>query len=73
MSSGLIKSLLYQIAIRPYIMFVVFLFARFQANPKKSHHTGVEHILNYGKGAACVGLWHPKIQALNSLALCLFR
>jgi len=32
--------------------------ARFQANPKESHLTGVKRILKYLKGTACFGLWY---------------
>ena len=56
---GLIGSLLYFIASRPDIMFVVCLCARFQANPKESHLKAAKRILKYLKGTTNVGLWYP--------------
>ncbi|XP_068498213.1 secreted RxLR effector protein 161-like [Phaseolus vulgaris] len=56
---GLIGSLLYLIASRPDIMFVVCLCARFQANPKESHLKATKRILKYLKGTTNVGLWYP--------------
>jgi len=42
---GLIGSLLYLTASKPYIMFSVFLCARYQANPKESHFMVAKRIL----------------------------
>jgi len=56
---GLIGSLLYQIASRPYIQFSVCLCARFQSNPKESYFKAAKRILNYLKGKTNVGLWYP--------------
>jgi len=56
---GLIGSLLYLTASRPYIMFVVCLCARFQSNPKESHLKAAKRILKYLKGTSTVGLWYP--------------
>ena len=39
---GMIESLLYLIASRAYIMFSIFLCARFQANPEESHFNTVK-------------------------------
>jgi len=56
---GLIGSLLYLTASRPYIQFGVFLWARFQSNPKESHFKPAKRILKYLKGTINVGLWYP--------------
>jgi len=56
---GLIGSLLYLIASRPDIMFVVCLCARFQSNPRESHFKAAKRILKYLNGTTSVGLWYP--------------
>ena len=53
---GLIGSLLYLTASRPDIMSNICLCARYQANPRESHHM---RILKYLKGTTVVGLWYP--------------
>ena len=50
MYRGMIGSLLYLTAIRPDIMFNVYLCARFQSCPKESHLSVVKRILRYLKG-----------------------
>ncbi|GJX74714.1 hypothetical protein Tco_0313309 [Tanacetum coccineum] len=57
---GMIGSLLYLTASRPDIMFSVFLYARFQEDPKTSHLEAVKHIFRYIKGSTHLGLWYPK-------------
>jgi len=57
---GIIGSLLYLTASRPYIMLSVFLCTRYQANPKESHLTSIKRIIKYLKGTTNVGLWYPK-------------
>ncbi|KAI3718361.1 hypothetical protein L6452_19228 [Arctium lappa] len=47
---GMIGSLLYLTASRPYIMFATCLCARYQANPKESHLAAVKRIFRYLKG-----------------------
>ena len=59
MYMGLIGSLLYLTASRPYIMFVVWLCARFQSCPKESHLKATKRILKYLKGTISMGLWYP--------------
>jgi len=49
---------LYLTASRPNIMFSVCLCARYQANPKESHHMEAKRILKYLKGTADVGPWY---------------
>ncbi|GJZ17848.1 retrovirus-related pol polyprotein from transposon TNT 1-94 [Tanacetum coccineum] len=57
---GMIGSLLYLTASRPDIMFNVYLYARFQEDPKTSHLEAVKCIFRYSKGTAYLGLWYPK-------------
>ena len=57
---GMIGSLLYLTASRPYIMFSTCLCARFQANPKESHLIDVKRIFKYLKGTPNLGIWYPK-------------
>ena len=59
MYKGLIGSLLYLIASRPDIMFVVYLCARFQSYPKESHLKAAKRNLKYLKGTISMGLWYP--------------
>jgi len=62
---GLIGSLLYLIASRPGIMFVVCLCARYQSDPKESHYKASKRILKYLQGTKDVGLWYPNNVSLN--------
>jgi hypothetical protein len=57
---SMIGSLLYLTASRPDIMFSVYMWSRFQANPKKAHLRAVKRILKYLKHTPSVGLWYPK-------------
>jgi len=62
---GLIGSLLYLTASRPYIMFSVYLCANFRSNPKESHFTTAKRILKYLQGTTNVGLWYPSEVSVN--------
>ncbi|KAJ1703663.1 hypothetical protein LUZ63_003442 [Rhynchospora breviuscula] len=62
---GIIRSLLYLTASRPDIMYAVCLCARYQANPKVSHHKAVKRILRYVKGTQSLGLWYGKQTELD--------
>ena len=57
---SMIGSLLYLCASRPDIMLSVCMCARFQANPKESHHIAVKRILRYLAHTPTLGLWYPK-------------
>ncbi|GKF80228.1 hypothetical protein Tco_0238830, partial [Tanacetum coccineum] len=57
---SMIGSLMYLIASRPDIMFVVCAYARFQVTPKGSHLHAMKQILRYLKGQPKMGLWYPK-------------
>ena len=58
---GMIGSLLYLTASRPYIMLSVCLCARFQSCPKESHLKVVKRILRYLCGTSKYGLWFSKV------------
>ena len=55
---GLIGSLLYLTASKPYIHFRGCFCARFQANTKESHLKAAKRILKYLKGTTYIGLWY---------------
>ncbi|GKA27582.1 putative ribonuclease H-like domain-containing protein [Tanacetum coccineum] len=57
---SMIGSLMYLIASRLDIMFVVCACARFQVTPKVSHLHAVKRIFRYLKGQPKLGLWYPK-------------
>jgi hypothetical protein len=57
---SMIGSLLYPVASRPDIMFIVCMCALFQANHKKAHLSAVKRIFRYVKHTPSVGLWYPK-------------
>jgi len=56
----MIGSLLYLTSIRPYIMYVVGIIRRFQANLKEKHLRIVKRIFKYLQGTQDFGLWYPK-------------
>ncbi|GKD18613.1 hypothetical protein Tco_1207771, partial [Tanacetum coccineum] len=57
---SMIGSLMYLIASRPDITFVVCACARFQVTPKTSHLHAVNRIFRYLKGQPKLGLWYPR-------------
>ncbi|GJY18381.1 putative ribonuclease H-like domain-containing protein [Tanacetum coccineum] len=57
---SMIGSLMYLIASRPNIMFVVCACSRFQVTPKVSHLHAVKRIFIYLKGQPKLGLWYPR-------------
>ncbi|GKA03891.1 hypothetical protein Tco_0676672 [Tanacetum coccineum] len=64
---GMIGSLLYLTAIKPDIMFSVYLCARFQEDPKTSHLEAVKRIFRYIKGTMHLGLWYPKGTGIETI------
>nr|KYP59237.1 hypothetical protein KK1_014669 [Cajanus cajan] len=52
----MVGSLLYLTESRPYIMFNVYVCARFQVRPKEVHLQAVKHILRYLKRTANLGI-----------------
>src|SRR3954468_21399665 len=61
----MIGSLLYLCASGPDIMLAVCICARFEANPKESHHTAVKRILWYLALTPSLGLCYPKGTQFN--------
>jgi len=61
---SMIGSLLYLTASRPDIAFSVGVCARFQANPKESHHTVVKSIIRYVNDTLSYGIWYSREQTL---------
>ena len=57
---SMIGSMMYLMASRPDITFVVCQCAHYQANPKLSHLITVKRIFRYPKGTPQLGLWYPK-------------
>ncbi|CAM8920218.1 unnamed protein product [Rhodiola kirilowii] len=57
---SMIGSLLYLIASRPDIAYVVGVCARYQADPKESHLLQVKRIIKYVYGTSDFGIWYTK-------------
>jgi hypothetical protein len=57
---SMIGYLLYLCTPQPYIMFLVCMCARFQANPKEIHLRVVKRIMRYLVYTPKFGLWYPK-------------
>ncbi|PKU70656.1 hypothetical protein MA16_Dca018733 [Dendrobium catenatum] len=57
---GIIGSLLYLTASQPDIMFNVYLYAKFQADPKESHLTTVKRIFRCLLGTQNLEIWYPR-------------
>ncbi|GJZ54541.1 putative ribonuclease H-like domain-containing protein [Tanacetum coccineum] len=62
---SMIVSLMYLIASRPDIMFVVCACSRFQVSPKTSHLNVVKRIFRYLKGKPKLGLWYPRVSSFD--------
>ena len=56
---GMIESLIYLTASRPYIIFSTCLCARFQADPRESHLISLKRIFRYLKGTPNLGIRCP--------------
>jgi len=67
---GMIGSLLYLTTSRPYILFSVFLCARFQSDPRESHLIDVKRIFRYLKGTINLGLLYRKSLYYKLVGLC---
>ncbi|XP_073224816.1 secreted RxLR effector protein 161-like [Cicer arietinum] len=67
---GIIGSLLYLIASRSDIFFVVGLCARFQSSPKESHLTAVKRNFCYLVGTTDLGHWYSKGSHFDFVAYC---
>ena len=62
MYRSMIGSLLYATTIRPNIMQVVGVVARFQSTPKETHMKEIKRIFRYLKGTLDFGLWYLKMK-----------
>nr|GEU78497.1 putative ribonuclease H-like domain-containing protein [Tanacetum cinerariifolium] len=65
---SMIGSLMYLTSSRPYIMFAMCAYSRFQVQPKVSHMHAVKRIFRYLKGQPTLGLWYPKDSTLELIA-----
>ncbi|GKB34944.1 uncharacterized mitochondrial protein-like protein [Tanacetum coccineum] len=65
---SMIGSLMYLTSSRLDIMFVVYVCARFQVNPKVSHLHAMKRIFRYLKGQPKLGLWYPKDSPFDLVA-----
>ncbi|GJR40866.1 putative ribonuclease H-like domain-containing protein [Tanacetum coccineum] len=61
----MIGSLMYLIASRPDIMFVVYACSRFQVTLKSSHLNAVKRIFRYLKGKPKLRLWYPRMSSFD--------
>ncbi|GJS52996.1 hypothetical protein Tco_0626358 [Tanacetum coccineum] len=57
---GMVGTLMYLIASRPDLTFVVRMCARYQAKPTKKHLHAIKRIFKYLRGTINRGLWYPK-------------
>ncbi|GKB75734.1 retrovirus-related pol polyprotein from transposon TNT 1-94 [Tanacetum coccineum] len=57
---SMVGSLMYLIASRPDLVFVVCMCARYQASPTKKHLEALKRVFWYLKGTINWGLWYPK-------------
>ena len=65
---SMIGILLYLIASRPNIMFVVCMCARFQSCPKESYLNAINRILKYLIGTLHLGIWYPRIASFDLIS-----
>ncbi|GJS30150.1 putative ribonuclease H-like domain-containing protein, partial [Tanacetum coccineum] len=65
---SMIGSLMYLTSSRPDIMFVVYVCARYQVNPKVLHLHAIKRIFRYLKGQPKLGLWYPKDSLFDLVA-----
>ncbi|GJZ42561.1 hypothetical protein Tco_0589816 [Tanacetum coccineum] len=56
----MVGSLMYLIANRPDLVFVVCMCARYQATPTKKHLEEMKQVFRYLRGTINMGLWYPK-------------
>ncbi|GJV55133.1 hypothetical protein Tco_1456138 [Tanacetum coccineum] len=57
---SMVGSLMYLIASRPNLVFVVCMCARYQASPTKKHLEALKRVFRYLRGTINWGLWYPK-------------
>ncbi|GKG21423.1 hypothetical protein Tco_0384018, partial [Tanacetum coccineum] len=57
---GMVGTLMYLTASRPYLTFAVCMCARYQAKPTEKHLHAVKRIFKFLRGTVNRGLWYPK-------------
>ncbi|GJR94733.1 retrovirus-related pol polyprotein from transposon TNT 1-94 [Tanacetum coccineum] len=57
---GMIGSLMHLTFNRPYLVFAIFMCARYQAKPTEKHLHAVKRIFRYLRGTINMGLWYSK-------------
>nr|GFB44879.1 hypothetical protein [Tanacetum cinerariifolium] len=57
---SMVGSIMYLIASRPDLVFVVCMCARYQAKPTKKHLEALKRVFRYLKGTINWGFWYPK-------------
>ncbi|GJT26097.1 hypothetical protein Tco_0906372 [Tanacetum coccineum] len=62
---GMVGSLMYLITSHLDLVFVVCMYARYQAKPTKKHLTAVKRVFWYLKETINMGMWYPKDTGLN--------
>nr|GEV30318.1 hypothetical protein [Tanacetum cinerariifolium] len=65
---GMIGSLMYLTSSRPYLIFSVTMYARYQAKPTEKHLHAVKRIFRYLKGIINMGLWYLKDSCITLTA-----
>nr|GEY90235.1 hypothetical protein [Tanacetum cinerariifolium] len=65
---GMIESIMYLTSIRPDLIYVVCLCARYQAKPTKKYLHAVTQIFQYLKGTIHLGLWYSKDTGISLTA-----
>ncbi|GJZ09531.1 hypothetical protein Tco_0543814 [Tanacetum coccineum] len=65
---SMIRSLMYLTSSRPDLIYVVCLYAWYQAKPTKKHLNAVKRIFRYLKGTINMGLWYSKDTSMSLTA-----
>ncbi|GJT50329.1 retrovirus-related pol polyprotein from transposon TNT 1-94 [Tanacetum coccineum] len=65
---SMVGSLMYLTASRPNLVFVVCMYARYQASPTKKHLEALKRVFRYLKGTINWGIWYPKDTAMAQTA-----
>ncbi|GJS96070.1 hypothetical protein Tco_0803038 [Tanacetum coccineum] len=64
----MVRSLMYLTDSRPDLVFVICMYARYQAKPTEKHLTMVKRVFWYLKGTINMGLWYSKETNFNLTA-----
>ncbi|KAL8167537.1 hypothetical protein V2J09_009036 [Rumex salicifolius] len=63
----MVGSLIYLIATRPDLMFVVSFISRFMAAPTQLHLQAIKRVMRYLKGTTSLGIWYQQGEVGNGL------